>query len=76
MIYFHVLVLTYGEVCDFKEECEESNDEENQLLEKNPVHVVLDVPEQIFLIFSLYPFQPSEDNFYFGLTHFSSIVNK
>ena len=44
-------ILTYREVCDFKEEGEESNDEKNQLLEKNPVDVVLNVPENIFLNF-------------------------
>ena len=44
-------ILTYREVCDFKEEGEESNDEKNQLLEKNPVDVVLNVPENMCFLY-------------------------
>ena len=51
MFCLHVLVLTYREVCDFKEEGEESNDEKNQLLEKNPVDVVLNVPENMCFLY-------------------------
>ena len=45
-----LLVSTYREVCDFKEEGEEANEEKNELLEKNPIDMVLNVPEKILIL--------------------------
>lgn len=75
-IWSQCLFSTYGEVCDFKEEGKESNNEQNQLLEEYPVDMVLNVPEKNVLHLQLTMCQPSEDNFNFGLTHLSRIVNK